>query len=220
MDKTLAVPDEAHAAAKQQLVKQMFQKSVLQVHPGEGFVLTSGKVAPIYLDHRVLFGEPKLRLAALELWVGVIRRHCHKRGIDPSQLVFAGTATAGIAPAFGLADRLGASFVYVRSAAKKHGLARQFEGHLPAGAPVAVIDDMVSTGGSLKQAAADLLQAGHQVVMTSSFTSRRSGANSLSELTPFFSVFWLQELLETAKQLDLITAEQWERCEAWLGREG
>ena len=210
-----------------ELVREMFRCGVVQVNTDTGFLLAAGGRSPLYLDHRRLFGVPGLREAALDVWAGALRGFMVSL-LEGAGAVWsardwclAGTATAGIAPAFGLATRLGCSFAYVRSGAKGHGLARTVEGAEIKGLRVIMVDDMVTTGASLLQAADNVRlegkETGVSVLGATSFTSRlaRTGLGSPVAL-PFFSVVTVSGLLEEARRLELVPAGQWPVLKSWL----
>ena len=108
--------------------------------PDEPFVWASGHLAPVYCDNRLLLSYPDARTritkAFLELLDG--------REID----AVVGVATAGIAYAALVADRLNLPMAYVRGKPKGHGRRRQIEGRLDRGSRVVIIEDLVATGGS------------------------------------------------------------------------
>lgn len=206
------------APAKLRLIPLIYQHEVIKIDTKDGFRLASGQVSPVYLDHRRLFGIPDIRDRAIDLWVGAIRHLM----IDHPKFVVAGTATAGIAPAFALAERLHAPFAYIRSGIKKHGLGQSIEGAPIDDAPVLVVDDMVTTGGSLLQACKTLVECDHQVVLTTSFTSKFPRTNLTNEqggLLPFVSLFTLRELLECAKGITAINTDDLNSVLQWLSRE-
>lgn len=196
-------------------VTQMCRAGVLNIDGNSGFTLTSGQSSPVYLDHRLLFGIPSLRREALALWTQLVIRFLPS--LNQRSVAVVGTATAGIAPAFGLADALGLPFAYVRTAAKSHGLRRTVEGALHPGDEVVVVDDMVSTGGSALAAADRLREAGHAVALITSFTSREPGESAIRDRQyRFASVFQMGPMLAAARDASLMTEADWEACSAWL----
>ena len=107
------------------------------------FTYASGLRAPIYTDNRVLISFVKERSMVVE---GMIAK-AKELGLS-SDVVYAGTATAGIPWASFVADRLAASMVYVRPKPKDHGAGKQIEGFIASGSSAVVIEDLVTTGGS------------------------------------------------------------------------
>jgi orotate phosphoribosyltransferase len=223
-----------HAVNKTELIPMLFEHGVVRINTTDGFLLTGGGRAPVYLDHRRLFGIPKLREAALDLWSNQLRTKIaqYTSTREPlDQVGCVGTATAGIAPAFGLATRLGAPFAYVRSSPKAHGLGQIVEGAPMDGKPAIVVDDMVTTGGSIVQACNILRKAECAVILATSFTSKyklsslaldakNKAEGNHTVVTDFVHVFSLRELLESGSALGCITSDQWQSVAQWSNDSG
>ncbi|CAI2718645.1 orotate phosphoribosyltransferase [Nitrospina watsonii] len=129
----------------------------IRINPEKPFTWASGYRMPIYNDNRLLLDEPRHRFLIAESMQAVIEsKHI---AVD----CIAGTATAGIPHATTLANLLETSLVYVRPSSKQHGLKNQIEGRLKAGQKVVVVEDLVSTGGSVLKAVDALRQAGAHV---------------------------------------------------------
>ena len=216
------------------LIPMLFEHGVVRINTTDGFLLTGGGRAPVYLDHRRLFGIPKLREAALDVWTDQLRtkimQYPSAQG-DVTRVGCVGTATAGIAPAFGLATRLGAPFGYVRSSPKAHGLGQIVEGAPLDGTPVVVVDDMVTTGGSIVQACNILRKAECPVILATSFTSKykqssltldanNTSSEKVNVVTDFVHVFSLRELLESGSALGCMTSDQWQAVAQWSNDSG
>lgn len=122
-------------------------------HP---FTWTSGIQSPIYCDNRKVLAFPKERSIVKQAFLEQLQ--------SLSFDAIMGTATAGIPMASILADALDKPLGYVRSGKKGHGRQNQIEGFLQEGATVVVIEDLISTGGSVLQAVEALREAGMQVV--------------------------------------------------------
>jgi orotate phosphoribosyltransferase len=114
-------------------------------------------VAPIYCDNRLTLSHPRVRRAIRDGFVDVLR------GAGRTDVVLAGTATAGIPHAAWLAEALDQPMVYVRSSAKGHGKQARIEGVLEKGERVVVVEDLISTGGSALGAVQALRDAGAAV---------------------------------------------------------
>ena len=143
----------------------------LSVH--QPFTWTSGIKSPIYCDNRMIYSHPVARNFVVQAIVDRVK-HLH---IEPD--VIAGTATAAIGWAALVADRLGLPFVYVRSKAKDHGTKKRVEGDLQEGKHVAVVEDLISTGGSAVDTAEALRTEGKAVVtdVVSIFSYELSGGH-------------------------------------------
>ena len=123
-----------------ELAACLLESGAVRLRPQEPFTWASGMKAPIYCDNRQLLGFPGHRdrvVAALAARAGALK-----------PTLIAGAATAGIAWAALVADRLGLPMAYVRPEPKKHGMGRQVEGPHADGHKVVLIEDLISTGGS------------------------------------------------------------------------
>lgn len=135
----------------------LFIKAVF-FRPEEPFIWASGIKSPVYCDNRLTLTAPEVRLDIEEGLAEVIRENY------PDAQVLMGTATAGIAHAAITAHILGLPMGYVRSGAKDHGRKNQIEGRLEKGQKVVVIEDLISTGGSVIETVNVLREAGADVL--------------------------------------------------------
>ena len=126
--------------------------------PQEPFTWASGLKSPIYTDNRLIMSYPKERKEIESLLAQRIIEEY------PEVEIIAGTATAGIPHAAFVAAELELPMIYVRSSAKDHGKGRAIEGLLEAGDKVVLIEDLVSTGRSVLNAAQQVHQEGGQVL--------------------------------------------------------
>ena len=118
----------------------LLEAGAVRLRPEDPFTWASGLKSPIYCDNRQLLGFPDQRDQAVETLAA------RARGLKPT--LIAGAATAGIAWAALVADRLGLPMAYVRPEPKKHGMGRQVEGPDAGGHRAILIEDLISTGGS------------------------------------------------------------------------
>ncbi|MBS1309504.1 MAG: orotate phosphoribosyltransferase, partial [Oscillospiraceae bacterium] len=128
------------------------------LRPDEPFVWASGIKSPIYCDNRLILTAPEARNEVEQAIADTVRREY------PEAQVLMGTATAGIAHAAIAAHLLGLPMGYVRSGSKDHGRKNQIEGKLTPGERVVVIEDLISTGGSVLDTVAALRAAGAEVL--------------------------------------------------------
>lgn len=128
------------------------------LRPNEPFTWASGIKSPIYTDNRLILSYPDFRSQVEEGLAQLVKEHF------PEAQVLMGTATAGIAHAALVAERLGLPMGYVRSGSKDHGRKNRIEGRLNPGDKVVVIEDLISTGGSLLDVVEALEEAGAQVI--------------------------------------------------------
>ena len=141
---------------KEQTAKILFDLKAVKINVKEPFTFSSGIKSPIYCDNRVILGYPEAREQIVQGFLDII----DTENTD----VIAGVATAGISWAAFIAEKLGKPMAYVRSKPKGHGVGRQIEGAETAGKKVAVIEDLISTGGSSINAAEVLRNSGAESV--------------------------------------------------------
>ena len=128
------------------------------LRPQQPFTWASGIQSPIYCDNRLTLSYPAIRDQVEQGLTENIRKHY------PDCEVVAGTSTAGIAHAALVANILGLPMCYVRSSAKDHGRNNQIEGKVEKGQKVVVVEDLISTGGSVIEVVNVLREAGAQVL--------------------------------------------------------
>jgi len=128
------------------------------LRPEEPFTWASGIKSPIYCDNRLTLTDVAVRTDVEEALAEVIRNTW------PEAEVLMGTSTAGIAHAAITGHLLGLPMGYVRSGAKDHGRQNQIEGRLEKGQKVVVVEDLISTGGSVLEVVEVLREAGAQVL--------------------------------------------------------
>ena len=147
------------------------------LRPEEPFTWASGIKSPIYCDNRLTLTDVAVRTDVEEALAEVIRNTW------PEAEVLMGTSTAGIAHAAITGHLLGLPMGYVRSGAKDHGRQNQIEGRLEKGQKVVVVEDLISTGGSVLEVVEVLREAGAQVLgIASIFTyGMRKGLERLAE---------------------------------------
>ncbi len=126
--------------------------------PEEPFTWASGIKSPIYCDNRLVLSDPEARQVIEEGMIELI-----KKEFPQAEALF-GTATAGIAHAAIAAHEMGLPMGYVRSSAKDHGRGSRIEGRVAEGQKVVVVEDLISTGGSVISAAKALEEAGAEVL--------------------------------------------------------
>ncbi len=134
------------------VARALLRIGAVALRPDDPFTWASGRRAPVYTDNRLALAHPDVRTALADAFVDAARP------LAPDAI--AGTATAGIPLATLVADRLGLPLSYVRAKAKEHGRGNRIEGRVEAGQRVVVVEDLVSTGGSVLSAAQALREAG------------------------------------------------------------
>ena len=126
--------------------------------PEEPFTWASGIKSPVYCDNRLTLSAPEVRTDVEKGLAQIIGEEY------PSVEVLMGTSTAGIAHAAITGHLMGLPMGYVRAGAKDHGRQNQIEGRLEAGQKVVVVEDLISTGGSVLEVVDVLRQAGAEVL--------------------------------------------------------
>ena len=144
-------------------MQKLIAKDLLSIHavffrPDQPFTWASGIKSPVYCDNRLTLTAPQVRTDVENGLAQLIRENY------PEAEVLMGTSTAGIAHAAITAHLMGLPMGYVRSGAKDHGRQNQIEGKLEAGQKVVVVEDLISTGGSVIEVVNVLREAGAEVL--------------------------------------------------------
>jgi len=140
------------------IAKDLLSIQAVFFRPEEPFTWASGIKSPVYCDNRLTLTAPEVRTDVEEGLAAVIRENY------PDVEVLMGTSTAGIAHAAITAHLMGLPMGYVRSGAKDHGRQNQIEGRLIPGQKVVVVEDLISTGGSVIEVVNVLREAGAEVL--------------------------------------------------------
>ncbi|MBP5289600.1 MAG: orotate phosphoribosyltransferase [Clostridia bacterium] len=145
--------------------------------PEEPFTWASGIKSPVYCDNRLTLTAPAVRTRVEEGLATLIRENY------PDVQVLMGTSTAGIAHAAITGHLMGLPMGYVRSGAKDHGRQNRIEGKLVPGQKVVIVEDLISTGGSVIEVAEALREEGADVLgVVSIFTyGMKKGLDRLAE---------------------------------------
>lgn len=151
--------------------------------------------SPIYCDNRVLLSYPEIRDEIKQAFVRLASTWSHP--VD----VIAGVATAGIPMGALLADALQLPYAYVRSKPKGHGRQNQIEGHIPQGANVLLVEDLISTGGSSIKAALAVRDHGAAIagviaIFSYGFPFAKTAFDDVN--IPFATLSNLESLIEAA----------------------
>ena len=140
------------------IAKDLLSIKAVFFRPDQPFTWASGIKSPVYCDNRLTLTAPKVRNDVENGLAKLIKEHY------PEAEVLMGTSTAGIAHAAITAHILDMPMGYVRSGAKDHGRQNQIEGKLEAGQKVVVVEDLISTGGSVLEVVNVLREAGAEVL--------------------------------------------------------
>ena len=143
---------------EREIAKDLLSIEAIFLRPEEPFTWASGIKSPIYCDNRLTLTAPKVRTKIENGLAQIIKENY------PDAEVLMGTSTAGIAHAAITADILNLPMGYVRGSSKDHGRKNQIEGKLEKGQKVVVIEDLISTGGSVIDVVNVLREAGAEVL--------------------------------------------------------
>ena len=209
---------------KETIAKDLLKISAVFLRPDEPFTWASGIKSPIYCDNRLTLSDVNVRNDVENAFAKLIKEKY------PEAEVLMGTSTAGIAHAAISAHLLGLPMGYVRSSNKDHGRQNRIEGKLEKGEKVVVVEDLISTGGSVIEVVDALRQAGAEVLgIVSIFTyGMKKGIERLKEANvENTSLCDLDALLKTAVEENYIRPEDEKRIlafrddpsdESWIKR--
>lgn len=142
----------------ERIARDLLSIRAVFLRPEEPFTWASGIKSPIYCDNRLTLTAPAVRTDVETGLMELIREYY------PEVQVLMGTSTAGIAHAAIVGHMMGLPMGYVRSGAKDHGRQNQIEGRLEPGQKVVVVEDLISTGGSVIDVVNVLREAGAEVL--------------------------------------------------------
>lgn len=208
---------------KEMIAEDLLLIKAVFLRPDEPFIWASGIKSPIYCDNRLTLSDVKVRADVENSLAELIRQHY------PQAQMLMGTSTAGIAHAAITAHIMGLPMGYVRSGAKDHGRKNQIEGRMAQGTKVVVIEDLISTGGSVLEVVDILRQAGAEVLgIASIFTygmakglKRLEEANvrniSLTDFDTVIEVAAKKSYIENHDKAKLLSFRRDPSDESWIG---
>lgn len=208
----------------ERIAKDLLKIKAVFFRPEEPFTWASGIKSPVYTDNRLTLTAPEVRLDVEQGLAQLIRDNY------PEAEVLMGTSTAGIAHAAITAHLLNIPMGYVRSGAKDHGRQNQIEGRLEPGQKVVVVEDLISTGGSVIEVVEVLREAGAEVLgVVSIFTyGMQKGLDRLAAAkVKNISLTNFDVVAQTAAQEGYIRPEDLARLiafrnnpsdESWIGK--
>ena len=211
-------------AMEKVIAKDLLKIQAVFFRPDEPFTWASGIKSPVYTDNRLTLTAPEVRLDVEQGLAQLIKENY------PEAEVLMGTSTAGIAHAAITAHLLNMPMGYVRSGAKDHGRQNQIEGRLEPGQKVVVVEDLISTGGSVIEVVEVLRESGAEVLgVVSIFTyGMQKGLERLAAAqVKNISLTNFDVVAQTAAQEGYIRPEDVERLmafrnnpsdESWIGK--
>ena len=182
------------------------------LRPNEPFTWASGIKSPIYCDNRLTLSYPEVRDVIENGLAEMIKKNY------PEVEAIAGTSTAGIAHAALVANILGLPMAYVRASAKDHGRNNQIEGKIDKGQKVVVIEDLISTAGSVIEVVNVLRENGAEVLgIASIFTyGMQKGLDRMAEAkVKNVSLSNYNALVEVAHETGYIAESDIKKLEAF-----
>lgn len=197
---------------EKQIAKDLLEIKAVFLSPEDPFTWASGIKSPIYCDNRMTMSYPKVRR---EIAKGLAEKI---KAQFPEVEVIAGTATAGIPHAAWIAEILDLPMVYIRSKAKDHGKGNQIEGRITEGQKMVVVEDLISTGGSVLEACTAAKREGADVLgVAAIFTYElpKGLENFEAAGIPLLTLTNYTTLLESALEENYIKADDLELLANW-----
>ena len=197
---------------EQQVAQNLLAIKAVFLSPNEPFTWASGIKSPIYCDNRLTMSFPKVRRLIAKGLAEKIKKQF------PEVEVIAGTATAGIPHAAWVAEILDLPMVYIRSKAKDHGKGNQIEGQITPGQKMVVIEDLISTGGSVLEACQAAKREGADVLgVAAIFTYElpKGATNFNTAQLPLVTLTNYTTLIQTALEEGYISVADLALLTAW-----
>lgn len=196
----------------EKIAKDLLSIEAVFLSPDEPFTWASGLKSPIYCDNRITMSYPEVRR---EIAKGLAEKI---KEVYPDVEVIAGTATAGIPHAAWVAEILDLPMVYIRSKAKDHGKGNQIEGRITEGQKMVVIEDLISTGGSVLEACEAAKKEGADVLGVAAiftYELEKGKAKFVEAKTPLLTLTNYSTLIEIALKENYINEEQLALLKKW-----
>ncbi|MBZ6010760.1 orotate phosphoribosyltransferase [Leuconostoc gelidum] len=196
----------------EQVANDLLAIGAVKFSPEKPFTWASGIKSPIYTDNRMTIGYPKVRQNIYEGLAALIQE-----SFDDVEII-GGVATAGIPHAAWVSEKLNKPMIYVRSKPKDHGAGRQTEGAVIAGKKVVLIDDLISTGGSVLGAAEAIRKEGANVlgvVSIFSYELSEGLTNFTNAKLTFKSLTTYSQLVATAIERGELNKSQLTTLQNW-----
>lgn len=195
---------------KRKIAQHLLEIRAVKLSLDPPFTWASGMKSPIYCDNRKTLSYPNIRTKILSGFVKIAQH------LDINAI--AGVATAGIPQGALLADRLQLPYCYIRSKPKGHGMKNLIEGELAPNSNVLLVEDLISTGGSVIKAAEALRQADHKVehvcsVFTYGLPIGYKNLQSSSLTAHCLSNF--ETLLQVAQDQNILTNDELKTVLEW-----
>lgn len=197
---------------QKQIINKLVDQKIITISPDKPFTYASGMLSPIYTDLRLTVSYPDLRD-----WIATDLANLIKEKY-PDVSIIGGVATAGIPHAAWVATKLALPMIYVRPKPKDHGKGKQIEGRFTVNDKIVLIDDLITTGGSVINAVkATQNEGGNVIGVGSIFTyylhdTKQNFAEAGIDFCPLLTY---PELLKREKDLNYISESEYEALKTW-----
>ena len=195
-----------------QIIQSLIDHQIVSINLEKPFRYASGILSPIYTDFRLTISIPSLRDMIADGLAENIKNNY------PDATVIGGVATAGIPHAAWVAERLNLPLIYVRAKPKDYGAGKQIEGRITEDDKVVLIDDLISTGGSVLGAVKAVRNEGVNVIgVASVFTyglpdADKNFADADTKLVPLLSY---ADLIAQGHKENKFSDEEYSRLSTW-----
>ncbi|KRO00188.1 orotate phosphoribosyltransferase [Companilactobacillus kimchiensis] len=199
-------------AVADNIAGQLLKIKAVTLSPKEPFTWASGIKSPIYTDNRLTIAYPDFRQTIAHDLADLIMEKY------PEVEVIGGVATAGIPHATGVSNILNLPLNYVRPQKKDHGKKSQIEGRCQKGDKVVLIDDLISTGGSILKAVKAIREEGGEVIGTVaifSYDLPESTKNFADAKTQLFTLTDYPTMIKVAQQESYVEESDMELLQQW-----
>lgn len=191
-----------------EVAKVLLSVNAVKLQPSNPFTWSSGKLAPIYCDNRLLLSFVQQRETVTDFFCEIIKKKINN--LD----VIAAVATGGIPLGMLIANKLKCPFVYIRNKPKEHGQKNMIEGFLKEKSKVVVLEDLVSTGkSSMKAVNAIRSQNCEILALMSIFSYEFFKLDSID--FPFYSLCNYTTLIDTAFKKNIISNSEKKELKNW-----
>ena len=197
---------------EQRIANHLLEIKAVSLSPNAPYTWASGIKSPIYCDNRITMSYPSIRKDIAQCFVELINKEF------PEVEVIAGTATAGIPQACWIADLMELPMVYIRPKAKDHGKGNQIEGQFKPNQKMVIIEDLISTGGSVIEACEAAKREGVDVLgVVAIFTYQLSKGitNFENAQIKCFTLTNYSVLINEALKKAFISEDEMEALKAW-----
>lgn len=184
-------------AIAQKTAELLLESEAITLGPHQPFGFTSKIKSPIYIDNRLIISFPEVREQIVDFYIQVIQEKTTKNKIE----LLSGTSTAAIPWAAFIAQKLNLPMIYVRGKKKQHGKQNQIEGQIKPGQKTIVIEDHISTGGSLIENAAAVRKNQGKVVFalaTTTFSFQEAAAKFKAKKIKVLTLTDFKTIVDTA----------------------